>query len=292
MQATGEVGVPVINDVLNSNLFKYTFDETSKEFLKCHLDSVNVLLHLLTTPIGVVGALSLLRYYTKSSSAGVFVFFCYLVSLLPALPTGVYAGTLLMSFVIVELTRRWKLKPAASLALIFVGYALQDLAHLGTGEETYQSKYSDGGHIDLQNPHAWSKLFFEHVYYLIPLVIHSTLALPIVGAVVPTWLSSTMSSPLPEPLHRLRSAAKILFPLVSLAYGSYCLDTKNSFCFFPGAPYYHRVLQCNIARDAGESHQKDLQKVCVGAAGVSSVVTALCLSCAPWVCNDAKSSFV
>jgi len=70
-----------------------------------------------------------------------------------------------------------------------------------------------------------------------------------------------MSSPLPEPLHKLRAAARILFPLVSLAYGSYCLDTKNAFCFFPGTPYYHRVLQCNIAHGAGESRKKDLQKV-------------------------------
>ena len=240
----------------------YTFKDICDKFLACHQDPINVLAHLITTPIGCIGALSLLRHVTDSESIGLFFFVCYMVSLLPALPVGVYVATLLMSFFVVMMTNRWKLKPLLSLVMVGFGYVAQDMAHLYTGEPTFQSSYSDGGHIDLNNPAAWSQLFFEHVYYLIPLVVHSALALPNVRALVPAWMVDDNQN-LPLSLQRLRTAAQILFPLVSLAYGAYCLDTKNQSCFFPGTPYYHRVLQCNIVKDGAknDSQKKNLQTV-------------------------------
>lgn len=36
------------------------------------------------------------------------------------------------------------------------------------------------------------------------------------------------------------------------ALGSYCLDSKNSFCFFPGTPYFHRVLECSLLNSGDE----------------------------------------
>lgn len=131
----------------------------------------------------------------------------------------------------------------------------------GVGEETYQSTYSDGGHIDLANPMTWSKMFFEHVYYLLPLCVYSAMELPMMQGTFPDQIAAILNNPLPGPLQQLRVFAKYIIPVMSLAYGSYCLDSKNMFCFFPGAPYFHRVLQCNICTDEGESQKKSLQTV-------------------------------
>lgn len=42
-------------------------------------------------------------------------------------------------------------------------------------------------------------------------------------------------------------------PLIVFALGSYCLDSKNSFCFFPGTPFYHRVIRCSLTNKESES---------------------------------------
>ena len=127
--ASANAAMPT-KDVL-STLFHYTFDEIAPSFQACHKDIVSVILHMITTPIGMIGAMSLLRLWTKGSSSGVFVFFCYLLSLLPALSNGVYIGTFIMCFMIMHATRALKLGASTSVALIALSYALQDLAHLG-----------------------------------------------------------------------------------------------------------------------------------------------------------------
>ena len=119
------------SDILGRRLFHYTFDEIAPEFQKCHQDPLNVALHLITTPIGILGAVSLLQKFTRGSSAGVFMFFCYLLSLLPALSNGVYIGTFIMCFVIMQACFALKLGTATSVACIAASYALQDLAHMG-----------------------------------------------------------------------------------------------------------------------------------------------------------------
>ena len=73
--------------------------------------------------------------------------FLYLLSLLPAVPNGVFAGTAMLCAAVVFLTRTWKLDYKFALFLIALSYLLQDLAHLATGEKTYQASYSDGGHV-------------------------------------------------------------------------------------------------------------------------------------------------
>lgn len=250
------------SDILG-RLFHYTFDEIAPEFGKCHQNPLNVALHLITTPIGLLGAVSLVQKYTRGNSAGIFLFFCYLLSLLPALSNGVYIGTFILGFMIMQASIWLNIGVATSVTLIAASYALQDLAHMGLGEETYQSKYSDGGQIDLANPGAWSQMFFEHVYYLLPLCIHSFITHPwISGNVWPKWISVILDAEVPSQVQQLRVFANMLLPALGLAYGSYCLDSKNVFCFFPGAPYYHRVLQCNIATDrTGPSQKKNLKTV-------------------------------
>lgn len=82
-------------------------------------------------------------------------------------------GTSALVLIILGIVRKVDVGIISSVGLIILGYVLQDLSHLATGELTYQSTYSGGAgaHVDFKNPLAWLSLFTEHVYYLLPLVV-------------------------------------------------------------------------------------------------------------------------
>ena len=221
-------------------------------FVQYHRDPTNVFLHFVTTPLGFVGAVSLLRHVTNSSSAAVSLVGLYLLSLLPIVPNGDFYGTLLFCGAIVLVSRQLKMGLVTSLALVVLAYLLQDLSHLGTGEATFQSTYSDGGHVKLSARWLWDIL--EHGYYLLPLCVH--MALPFVSFPFPSWIKDVLSAPIPLQMQQLHAWGWLLTPLIVFALGSYCLDSKNSFCFFPGTPYFHRVLRCNLAQDGEEAEAR------------------------------------
>ena len=66
---------------------------------------------------------------------------------------------------------------------------------------------------------------------------------------LPQDLKNLLEAPLPTPMQQLHGFAWLLGPLICFALGSYCLDSKNSLCLFPGTPYFYRVLMGNITRD-------------------------------------------
>jgi hypothetical protein len=86
-------------------------------------------------------------------------------------------------------------------------------------------------------------------------------AVPLVK--LPAWISIILAAPIPLEMQQLHAWGWIVTPLVAFALGSYCLDSKNSFCIFPGTPYFHRVLNCNIATDGtpDESRRGDLKAI-------------------------------
>lgn len=94
------------------------------------------------------------------------------------------------------------------------------------------------------NPTFWLLSFLEHCYYLLPLCVH--VSLPFVRGYVPSPVQPLLEAPVPDQMQRLHAFAWLLGPLVCCALGSYCVDSKNQFCFFPGTPFYHRVLQCSL----------------------------------------------
>jgi uncharacterized membrane protein YGL010W len=123
------------------------YEQLGTEFSKYHTNPLNVVFHFLTTPIGMIGAFSLLRSYTKSSSATMTLTALYLISLLPVLPSGDFLGTVFLCAVIVQCSRLVKLNLLKASALIIASYLLQDFAHFLSGEKTFQSSYSAGGQV-------------------------------------------------------------------------------------------------------------------------------------------------
>ena len=120
---------------------------------------------------------------------------------------------------------------------------------------------------------SWIGEMLEHVYYLLPLCVH--VALPLL--ILPSWIKDVLASPIPTQMQQLHVWGWLVTPLIVFVLGSYCLDSKNSFCFFPGTPYFHRVLRCDmcdvkhgeVGKDGSkaESKQGDLELIRAWAMG-------------------------
>lgn len=110
----------------------------------------------------------------------------------------------------------------------------------------------------MNNLPYWSKMFGQHVYYLLPLIVYAAQPFCNIPPQIKVWLDA----PAPEFFHRFHAASWLLGPLVLFVVGSYSIDSKNCFCFFPGAPYYERIIRTNVAfPKEGESRKQDLKTV-------------------------------
>ena len=137
------------------------FQQLSSEFRACHHQVLNVALHLVTTPLGLLCFLSLL--WRVNAAVTVALFAAYLVSLLAVLPWRLWAVTMLAAAPLLYMARVLELGLLESLVGFVVCYLGQDLAHHLTDEPTFQSSYE-------RHP-SWLRQFLEHNYYLLPLCL-------------------------------------------------------------------------------------------------------------------------
>lgn len=125
--------------------------DIASRFNAVHLNPLNIALHMVSTPLGIVGALSLLGCLTKGSTATSVLCITYILSLLRTLPVGVFLGMCSMTVICGWAAHGLDLSVKVSCFFIIVGYLLQDLSHLATSEDTFQSSYSDGGSVSAFN---------------------------------------------------------------------------------------------------------------------------------------------
>jgi len=150
--------------------FYDSFTILSEKFETFHRDPTNVFLHFLTTPLGLIGFVGLLRYLLSHNLVALLSVF-YIVSLVSIVNVDIYIGSLLLWGIIVVFAFRLKLRPVYCIIFILIGYFGQDLSHYLTGEKTFQSSYTKSDYeIDLNT--GWLMTFLEHTYFLVPLCIH------------------------------------------------------------------------------------------------------------------------
>lgn len=79
----------------------------------------------------------------------------------------------------------------------------------------------------------------------------------------PEYYQKFINDPVPSQMQQIYTFAWLLSPLLVIMFGSFSLDSQNKFCFFPGAPYFHRVLQCDLVKDgdAKDSKKQDLKTI-------------------------------
>ena len=251
------------------------FTSLDHKFFNFHQSPTNILLHGLTTPLGIFGALGLVKYLTRSTTATSVLCLTYLLNLVASVPLGVFLGTFVTLSICLFGAYKLRLGLFPSLVLIALAYVLQDLAHMMTGELTLQSSYSAGGHvsssptlsnllifqiqIDFYNLSTWSKMFSEHAFFLLPLCVSSFLKL-----VAPQGFPPLFSGPLPSSIQPLEDWVWVLLPVAFVSVGNYCIDSRNGFSIFPGNPCFKRIFHVNFATDPKEdpeSRKLDLSMI-------------------------------
>eukprot|EP00191_Tetraselmis_sp_GSL018_P008711 CAMPEP_0177600912 /NCGR_PEP_ID=MMETSP0419_2-20121207/13934_1 /TAXON_ID=582737 /ORGANISM="Tetraselmis sp., Strain GSL018" /LENGTH=588 /DNA_ID=CAMNT_0019094053 /DNA_START=70 /DNA_END=1833 /DNA_ORIENTATION=- len=141
------------------------FSEMAAEFRPCHSNPVNVALHLVTTPAGIVSTLCLLNASQGGSPAlSCALTALYGLALVAQLPLACGSVSSALLAAAAAAAALWlPLSALQSALLLAAAYGGQELAHVITGEVTYQSTYikKSGGLQQL----------LMHTYYLLPLCL-------------------------------------------------------------------------------------------------------------------------
>merc|ERR1711871_1445953 len=146
------------------------FAEHCVDFRKYHQTSLNVALHLVTTPACLFAALGLtdvaaqrLNFLQDASfSASTAVAVSYLALLFLSVPLRLWMATVATFAGLLWLLQAVQLNVAAMVITFISAYVAQDLAHFITGEPSYQSSYAGQSNFIL--------LLAEHTFFLLPLV--------------------------------------------------------------------------------------------------------------------------
>eukprot|EP01061_Rhynchopus_euleeides_P037322 TRINITY_DN633_c2_g1_i1.p1 TRINITY_DN633_c2_g1~~TRINITY_DN633_c2_g1_i1.p1 ORF type:complete len:625 (+),score=294.01 TRINITY_DN633_c2_g1_i1:39-1913(+) len=144
--------------------------ELCTEFREYHKNSLNVLLHLVTTPMGWVAMMRLADSLSGGAVRPEYIAAAHTLIVFLTASFAPAVGTLLINAFAAYLAHSLVLPfdselPYGTVALMVAGYVLQDVAHFITGEPTFQSSYSD------------PLKFAKHTFYLLPLCVDSFLAL-------------------------------------------------------------------------------------------------------------------
>merc|ERR1711871_556444 len=152
---------------------KQHFQEICKDFRGYHTNSLNVAIHLITTPLCFIAAAGMLNLVTGTifATSGVALVYAFFTGF--AVPLGLYVASLILLLGIVAASAVIVSGPVAtlslkSLGLLFLGaYIAQEMAHWITGEKTFQGSYM--GKSNWVTRLAW------HTWYLLPLCLDATM---------------------------------------------------------------------------------------------------------------------
>lgn len=114
-----------------------TFDDVRTRFRPFHQNSLNVAMHLLTTPLGILAVLCLTNFATGGPLTTAALTTVYCLSLCTQLSLGLWAANSAVSALLVALSAFGPfaaLGPWSLVGLIVVSYVGQDAAHWITGE--------------------------------------------------------------------------------------------------------------------------------------------------------------
>ncbi|WP_433379461.1 methyltransferase [Actinoplanes sp. CA-142083] len=142
----------------------YRFEETFRDFVRFHRRTGNVVVHLITTGLGLLGIFGLVGAFVPAPAvavafaAAIYAFFCaYTTPDQTALMSILYTGVVLAVYLVLPVLG-WPI----SVGLLVFGTVAQELSHIVFRERTYMSSYqSQSG--------AWAQ-FVLHSLLLVPLL--------------------------------------------------------------------------------------------------------------------------
>jgi uncharacterized membrane protein YGL010W len=143
------------------------YNNLSNKFNLYHKNNINILIHLITTPLSILEIISIINKISNNTLFVKTLGLIYYISLAyNDIPFNVLCLTSYAISTIVVISNKIKMKLLYNILLFIVGYLAQDLSHYLTNEATYQSSYISDNFI---------RHFTEHTYYLLPLIITSSI---------------------------------------------------------------------------------------------------------------------
>ena len=214
------------------------FGTTLSGFSEFHQSDLNNTLHYFTTPLGFMGFLSALNAMSTTRTATnkanslpaliVTVIYIYLLYSDTSIPPTILLQTICILTTVLLAVGKLQLNLATSLLVMCAGYGLQDLAHLYTGEETFQQ--NTWGNLTANPLAAALGLFIQHVFYLQPLVCASQ----------PAGVQSFT----------------LTLPLLLWSYGCYAIDSTTT-----GTPHSFVTARALFGRFSTAREREDMKTV-------------------------------
>ena len=151
------------------------YNNLSNNFNLYHNNNINIFIHLITTPLSILELISIINKLSNNALLIKSLSLIYCISLAyNDIPFNVLYLTSYSISIIVIISNKIKIKLLYNILLFIIGYLAQDLSHYLTNEATYQSSYIS------QNFVNFVKNLTEHTYYLLPLIITSSIKYEII----------------------------------------------------------------------------------------------------------------
>lgn len=231
------------------------YRQLREDFLQFHQNENNIILHLFTTGLGIIGGCSLVyRCSNRSLGTLALLLAIYMTSLVGKIPLELVIIVLaFLAGVVIPVVKAVELGLVGSLVVIAVAYLGQDAAHFFTNELTFQSSYSGPeAFSSVVNATSWVNTFSEHTFFLLPLTMDA--ALPLLPAPLDSLATGGLATP--EWMFSIKEHIWILASLAVWACGCFALDSDSG--PFPFMFVKRRMLKCNLG---SESLRKDLAAI-------------------------------
>ncbi|MCO8121210.1 phosphatidylethanolamine N-methyltransferase family protein [Stieleria sp. TO1_6] len=130
-------------------------------FLRCHRRPLNIALHLITTPLGILGLYALAGVISPIAMLAMVCLQGLLVFRLAPVGVATVHACLIAGLAALAWHLQWGM--AGALSALVLGYVGQEISHWITGESTFQRSY--------QGQANWLGKFAEHTVLLLPVLL-------------------------------------------------------------------------------------------------------------------------
>lgn len=141
------------------------FENINNLFHKYHKSYTNVILHLITTPLGMFSTVCICNHITRPYVVYTLLYI-YGYSLIYTTPVYIWCSCMLIINFMIYMSHVFTMNILYSVFMLLSSIYFQDISHYLCNEPTYDSSYSI--EFGITN---WLKNYINHMYYLLPCLL-------------------------------------------------------------------------------------------------------------------------
>ena len=141
------------------------FENVNSVFIQYHRSYPNVIVHLVTTPVGMFSSICICNQIINPCIVYI-PMYIYGYSLIHTTPAHIWCSCMLIINIMVYMSYMFEMNMICSVFMLLSSIYLQDISHYLCNEPTYDSTYS----IKYGLVH-WLRNYTNHMYYLLPCLL-------------------------------------------------------------------------------------------------------------------------